>query len=174
MDRAIPTSCLWQLSGLDGSIIIAVYVGALPGAGCARRWIGLRLPTIRDSRRRPCGATTRRTRPADFRGHPNRTVAEWETRLAAADVPHCAGARRHCGAGPSHAVAREMVVEAEHPTIGPMRVIGRPIKFPGAPQSPVTARRPSASTPPLCCATSFGYGEARSRPCATRGDRPKK
>jgi crotonobetainyl-CoA:carnitine CoA-transferase CaiB-like acyl-CoA transferase len=32
-----------------------------------------------------------------------------------------------------------MVVEAEHPAIGSMRVVGRPIKFPGAPQRPVTA-----------------------------------
>ena len=32
-----------------------------------------------------------------------------------------------------------MVVEADHPAIGPMRVVGRPIKFPGSPQRPVTA-----------------------------------
>jgi crotonobetainyl-CoA:carnitine CoA-transferase CaiB-like acyl-CoA transferase len=37
------------------------------------------------------------------------------------------------------AVAREMVVEAEHPAIGPMRLAGRPIKFPGSPQRPSTA-----------------------------------
>ena len=38
-----------------------------------------------------------------------------------------------------HAVAREMVVEADHPTAGSLRLAGRPIKFPGAPQRPSTA-----------------------------------
>ena len=38
-----------------------------------------------------------------------------------------------------HAVARGMVVDADHSTAGPMRLVGRPIKFPGAPQRPSTA-----------------------------------
>ena len=68
-----------------------------------------------------------------------RTVAEWETRLAAADVPHAPVLGVTAALSHPHAVAREMVVEADHPAIGPMNVVGRPIKFPGAPQRPVTA-----------------------------------
>jgi crotonobetainyl-CoA:carnitine CoA-transferase CaiB-like acyl-CoA transferase len=68
-----------------------------------------------------------------------RTVAEWEKRLAAADVPHAPVLGVAAALAHPHAKARGMVVEAEHPAIGPMRVVGRPIKFPGAPQRPVTA-----------------------------------
>jgi crotonobetainyl-CoA:carnitine CoA-transferase CaiB-like acyl-CoA transferase len=68
-----------------------------------------------------------------------RTVAEWEERLAAADVPHAPVLGVTAALAHPHAVAREMVVEADHATIGSMRVAGRPIKFPGAPQRPVTA-----------------------------------
>jgi len=67
-----------------------------------------------------------------------RTVAEWEKRLAAADVPHAPVLGVTAALAHPHAKARGMVVEAEHPAIGPMRVVGRPIKFPGAPQRPVT------------------------------------
>src|SRR3954451_8434114 len=67
-----------------------------------------------------------------------RTVAEWEKRLAAADVPHAPVLGVTAPLAHPHAVARGMVVEADHPAIGPMRVVGRPIKFPGAPQRPVT------------------------------------
>jgi formyl-CoA transferase/CoA:oxalate CoA-transferase len=38
-----------------------------------------------------------------------------------------------------HAKARDMVVEAEHAAIGAMRVVGRPVKFPGMKQRPVAA-----------------------------------
>jgi crotonobetainyl-CoA:carnitine CoA-transferase CaiB-like acyl-CoA transferase len=68
-----------------------------------------------------------------------RTVAEWEARLAAADVPHAPVLGVAAALAHPHAKARRMVVEAEHAAIGPMRVVGRPIKFPGAPQRPVTA-----------------------------------
>jgi crotonobetainyl-CoA:carnitine CoA-transferase CaiB-like acyl-CoA transferase len=67
-----------------------------------------------------------------------RTVAEWEKRLAAADVPHAPVLGVTAALAHPHAKARGMVVEAEHAAIGPMRVVGRPIKFPGAPQRPVT------------------------------------
>jgi len=67
-----------------------------------------------------------------------RTVAEWEKRLAAADVPHAPVLGVAAALAHPHAKARGMVVEAEHPAIGSMRVVGRPIKFPGAPQRPVT------------------------------------
>ena len=38
-----------------------------------------------------------------------------------------------------HTVAREMVVETEHQTLGKIPIVGRPIKFPGAPQPIPTA-----------------------------------
>jgi len=41
-----------------------------------------------------------------------------------------------------HAVAREVVVEAEHKALGPIRIVNRPIKFPGSPQ-------PKPSAPPV-------------------------
>ncbi len=68
-----------------------------------------------------------------------RTVAEWEKRLADADVPHAPVLGVTAALAHPHAQARDMVVEAEHAAIGAMRVVGRPIKFPGAPQRPVTA-----------------------------------
>ena len=52
-----------------------------------------------------------------------------------------------------HVLARDMVVEVEHPIIGPMRTIGPPTKFSDArlrrPRPGAVAR---ASTPPRCCA----------------------
>jgi crotonobetainyl-CoA:carnitine CoA-transferase CaiB-like acyl-CoA transferase len=68
-----------------------------------------------------------------------RTVAEWEKRLTAADVPHAPVLGVTAALAHPHALAREMVVTAEHATVGPVKVIGRPIKFPGAKQPPVTA-----------------------------------
>jgi len=41
-----------------------------------------------------------------------------------------------------HAVAREVVVEAEHKALGTIRIVNRPIKFPGSPQ-------PTPSAPPV-------------------------
>lgn len=41
-----------------------------------------------------------------------------------------------------HAVAREVVVEAEHKALGTIRIVNRPIKFPGSPQ-------PKPSAPPV-------------------------
>src|ERR1700720_2941941 len=68
-----------------------------------------------------------------------RTVTEWEKRLAAADVPHAPVLGVTAALAHPHATAREMVVEAEHAAIGAMRTVGRPVKFPGSPQRPVTA-----------------------------------
>jgi crotonobetainyl-CoA:carnitine CoA-transferase CaiB-like acyl-CoA transferase len=89
-----------------------------------------------------------------------RTVAEWETRLAQADVPHAPVLGVTAALAHPHAVAREMVVEAEHPTIGPMRVIGRPIKFPDAPQRPVTAPPTFGQHTAAVLRDELGYGEA--------------
>jgi crotonobetainyl-CoA:carnitine CoA-transferase CaiB-like acyl-CoA transferase len=68
-----------------------------------------------------------------------RTVAEWEERLAAFDVPHAPVLGVTAALAHPHAQAREMVVTAEHPTAGELRLAGRPIKFPGVPQRPSTA-----------------------------------
>src|SRR5262249_25465038 len=68
-----------------------------------------------------------------------RTVAEWKKRLAEADVPHAPVLGVTAALAHPHAKGRDMVVEAGHAGIGPVRVVGRPIKFPGMPQRPVTA-----------------------------------
>jgi formyl-CoA transferase/CoA:oxalate CoA-transferase len=68
-----------------------------------------------------------------------RTVAEWQERLTEFDVPHAPVLRVTAALSHPHAVAREMVVAAEHATAGTVRLAGRPIKFPGSPQSPSTA-----------------------------------
>ena len=51
-----------------------------------------------------------------------------------------------------HVLARDMVVEVEHPMIGPMRTIGPPTKFSDLDFVVRGPRRGSASTPPRCCA----------------------
>ena len=53
-----------------------------------------------------------------------------------------------------------MVVEAEHAAIGPMRVLGRPIKFPGAPQRPVTAPPAFGQHTAEVLRDELGYTEA--------------
>ncbi len=53
-----------------------------------------------------------------------------------------------------------MVVEAEHPTIGRMRVVGRPIKFPGAPQRAVTAPPTMGQHTVAVLRDELGYGMA--------------
>src|SRR5207302_7873561 len=89
-----------------------------------------------------------------------RTVAEWETRLHAADVPHAPVLGLTAALAHPHAVAREMVVEADHPAIGPMNVVGRPIKFPGAPQRPVTAPPTFGQHTAAILRDELGYSES--------------
>jgi crotonobetainyl-CoA:carnitine CoA-transferase CaiB-like acyl-CoA transferase len=143
----------------DGSIIIAVLSERFWGRLCE----ALDRPALADD--------PRFTTPTLRRDHRDeldrlisevtqtRTVAEWETRLAMADVPHAPVLGVTAALAHPHAVAREMVVEAEHPTIGPMRVIGRPIKFPGAPQSPVTAPPTFGQHTVAVLRDELGYGE---------------
>ena len=68
-----------------------------------------------------------------------RSVAEWQERLTEFDVPHAPVLGVTAALAHPHAQAREMVVTAEHATAGSLPLVGRPIKFPGAPQSPSTA-----------------------------------
>jgi crotonobetainyl-CoA:carnitine CoA-transferase CaiB-like acyl-CoA transferase len=123
----------------DGSIIIAVLSESFWGKLC-------------DALERPDLATDPRfATPTGRRDHRDevdaeiaavtrtRSVAEWEARLMEYDVPHAPVLGVTAALAHPHALAREMVVEAEHPTIGPMRLAGRPIKFPGSSQRPSTA-----------------------------------
>lgn len=66
-----------------------------------------------------------------------RTVAEWEVRLRAEDVPHAPVLGVTAALAHPHAAARGMVEVVQHPTAGPLRLLGRPVKFPGAPQTPL-------------------------------------
>nr|WP_272875996.1 CoA transferase [Neoroseomonas soli] len=66
-----------------------------------------------------------------------RTVAEWRRLLEQHDVPHAPVLGVTAALSHPHAAAREMVVEVEHPAAGPLRMLGRPIKFPGERQAPL-------------------------------------
>lgn len=66
-----------------------------------------------------------------------RTVAEWQDVLSAHDVPHAPVLGVRAALDHPHAGARDMVVAVEHPNAGTVRVLGRPLKFPGALQSPL-------------------------------------
>jgi crotonobetainyl-CoA:carnitine CoA-transferase CaiB-like acyl-CoA transferase len=123
----------------DGSIIIAVLSERFWGNLCN----ALERPDL--------AADPRYANPSGRRDHRDeldetiagitrtRTVAEWEKRLQAADVPHSPVLGVTAALSSPHALAREMVVEVDHAAIGPIKVAGRPIKFPGAKQPPVTA-----------------------------------
>ena len=68
-----------------------------------------------------------------------RTVAEWEERLAEHDVPHAPVLGVTSALNHPHAAARGMLAEVRHPTAGMLRLLGRPVKFPGAEQAPLQA-----------------------------------
>jgi len=123
----------------DGSIIIAVLSESFWGKLCE----ALGRPELA-SDPRYATPTLRRERRDEVDEiisgiTRTRTVAEWEQRLKAADVPHAPVLGVTAALAHPHVLAREMVVTAEHATVGPIKVLGRPIKFPGAKQPPVTA-----------------------------------
>ncbi len=67
------------------------------------------------------------------------TTQHWQRVLEAEDVPHAPvlgilEALQH-----PHAIARDMVVHAEHLTLGRLPMVGRPLKFPGHQQAPLDA-----------------------------------
>lgn len=64
-----------------------------------------------------------------------RTVAEWERVLLEHDVPHAPVLGVRAALAHPQARARGMVAEVEHPTAGTLRLLGRPIKFPGEDQA---------------------------------------
>ncbi len=123
----------------DGSIIIAVLSESFWGKLCEAlerpdlaQDPRFATPTLRRDRRdevdRIIAEVTR-----------TRSVAEWQERLTAFDVPHAPVLGVSAALTHPHARAREMVTEAEHATAGRVRLVGRPIKFPGSPQPPSTA-----------------------------------
>lgn len=65
------------------------------------------------------------------------TVAHWLAVLDAHDVPHAPILGITDALNHPQAKAREMVAEVDHPTAGRLSLLGRPIKFPGAPQAPL-------------------------------------
>jgi crotonobetainyl-CoA:carnitine CoA-transferase CaiB-like acyl-CoA transferase len=64
-----------------------------------------------------------------------RTTAEWIDRLDAAGVPGGPVYTYDETLADEHVLAREMVLEAEHPVIGPIRTLGFPIKYSETPLS---------------------------------------
>ena len=123
----------------DGAIIIAVLSERFWGKLCA----ALERPDLAEDPRFATPTLRRDNRDEVDRAIAEvtrtRTVAEWEERLAAADVPHAPVLGVTAALAHPHALARGMVVSAPHATAGDLRLVGRPVKFPGAPQSPPTA-----------------------------------
>jgi crotonobetainyl-CoA:carnitine CoA-transferase CaiB-like acyl-CoA transferase len=66
-----------------------------------------------------------------------RTVAEWEQIFEQGDVPHAPVLKIGQALSQPHAKAREMIVTTEHKKLGPLDLVGRPVKFPGRPQTPL-------------------------------------
>jgi crotonobetainyl-CoA:carnitine CoA-transferase CaiB-like acyl-CoA transferase len=123
----------------DGSIIIAVLSESFWGKLCE----ALERPELATDARFAT-PTLRRDRRDEVDGiiadiTRTRSVAEWQERLTDADVPHAPVLGVIAALAHPHAVAREMVVETEHQAIGAIKVVGRPVKFPGMEQPPVTA-----------------------------------
>lgn len=125
----------------DGSIIIACLTNSFWERICqalgAPDWIlDPRFDTLekrRDNRRRVnemIGEVTRR-----------KTVAELVELFTAYNVPHAPILGIRDALAQPQAVAREMVVETEHPVLGKIPLVNRPLKFPGE-QSPIPAAPP--------------------------------
>jgi crotonobetainyl-CoA:carnitine CoA-transferase CaiB-like acyl-CoA transferase len=144
----------------DGSIIIAVLSESFWGKLCE----ALERPDLAADPRYATPALRRDCRDeidqiiSDITR--TRTVAEWEERLKAADVPHAPVLGVTAALAHPHAVAREMVQTAEHAAIGPIKVVGRPIKFPGATQPPVTAPPTLGQHTETVLRERLGYSEA--------------
>jgi crotonobetainyl-CoA:carnitine CoA-transferase CaiB-like acyl-CoA transferase len=144
----------------DGSIIIAVLSESFWGKLCE----ALERPDLATDPRFAT-PTLRRDRRDEVDGiigdiTRTRTVAEWQERLTQADVPHAPVLGLNAALAHPQAVAREMVVTAEHATVGAMKVIGRPVKFPGAKQPPVTAPPTIGQHTETVLRDLLGYGDA--------------
>ncbi len=153
----------------DGSIIIAVLSESFWGKLCE----ALDRPELATDPRFAT-PTLRRDRRDEVDGiiadvTRTRTVAEWQERLTKADVPHAPVLGINAALSHPHALAREMVVTAEHATIGPIKVVGRPVKFPGAKQPPVTAPPTIGQHTAAVLRDQLGYSEAEIDALRTAG-----
>ena len=121
----------------DGAIVIACLADHFwprlcEALGCADLGADAGLATMAQRRERraeiePRIAAVTRTR----------RVAEWQRILEEHDIPHAPVLGVLDALAHPHARAREMVVEVEHRRAGPIRMLGRPIKFPGMAQGPL-------------------------------------
>lgn len=121
----------------DGTIIIACLADRFWPKLCA----ALGEPAMGDDPRFATMALRRANRaeiePRIAAITATRTVAEWEERLAAHDVPHAPVLGVTAALHHPHAAARGMLARVEHPTAGALSLLGRPVKFPGAEQTPL-------------------------------------
>ena len=123
----------------DGYIIIAVLSERFWGKLCD----ALGRPELADDPRFATPALRRHNRDEVDRliseVTRTRSVAAWEERLAEYDVPHAPVLGVTAALAHPQALARDMVVGVDHATAGRLRVVGRPVKFPGMPQPPPAA-----------------------------------
>lgn len=121
----------------DGSIIIACLADRFWGKLCA----ALDEPAMGADPRYATMALRRQHRteiePRIAAITATRSVAEWQARLTEHDVPHAPVLGVSAALAHPHAAARRMVEEVAHPAAGTLRLLGRPVKFPGAEQPPL-------------------------------------
>ncbi len=126
----------------DGQVIVAVLTGGFWDKLCQ----ALGRPELAADPRFDTLAARRENREvlnaliADITR--TRSVAEWERRLEEHDVPYAPILGVGAALSQPQTLAREMVVTAEHRDVGEIRMTGRPVKFPGAPQ-------PALAAPPV-------------------------
>ena len=98
-----------------------------------------------------------------------RTVAGWQRVLGEHDIPHAPVLGVLDALSHPHAQAREMVVEADHPRAGRIRMLGRPLKFPGAAQTPLGPPPTLGQHTREVLRQELGYDETRIDELVARG-----
>lgn len=126
----------------DGSIVVACLTNSFWGRICE----AIGKPELTEDPRFDTLLKRRDAREAvnalisDFTGR--HTVAELEDRFTEHQVPNAPILGVKDALSQPQAVARELVVETQHPVLGPIPIVNRPIKFAGA-------RQPVPSAPPV-------------------------